>query len=355
VCALVSYTNNGFERFTQKLLDHHERAFVHVSNSGAVMLDDAGLELRSLADGTLRWRLELPGTVSPRGVASAANADVWVVTSADGGSTLWRAADAGLGPLASLAPPHELLALDEAGGAWLASSPNGVLTWIPSAGDGGLLASPSFSVSAPDAATNTLATTTFEGFVGNRQLFGSDAGLITTLDWTDDAGEPLRVVERFSLMSQQRASAFYKACPQPLMSCAPEDEQLWVRSISMQTGEVLEEDLLAQSGNVSTLVEAALLDLGGFPPGVLAVVQLHGDAGDSASLRLALNASSDLACPFPAHSDIAGAAIGGGFVWIYVERDGGPYALEAYPLSGISPNAQGWPLADGIAGQRRAR
>src|SRR5262249_32501885 len=138
------------------------------------------------------------------------------------------------------------------------------------------------------AATSTLATTHFVTAAGNRQLIEEDGGTLATLDWTDDAGEPLRVLERFTLMSAQRASAFYKRCPQPLSSCVPEQEQLWARTVSTATGETLEEVLLAPAGRDSTIVEAAMLDIPSYPPGVLTLVQQHSDAGANAYLRLAL-------------------------------------------------------------------
>ena len=34
---------------------------------------------------------------------------------------------------------------------------------------------------------------------------------------------------------------------------------------------------------------------------------------------------------------------------------GGTWGLEAYPLTGVPLSAGGWPMADGIAGQRRSR
>jgi hypothetical protein len=356
-CALISYTSNGFERFTQKFVDQRERALLHIANKGAALLDaDGGLELRSTATGSLIWRVELPGSVLPRGVASSAAGDPWaVVGTSDGGALLMRAVDGGVQPLADLGAPGQQLALDERGGAWFASTSAGTIGWLPGLNDGGIFPSPLWTASAPDAATATLATATFEAVPGNRQLFADDAGVIATFDWTDDAGEPLQVLERFTLMSTQRTSIFYKLCPQPLMSCNPGDEELWVRSFSMQTGDIVDDVRLAQSGSTSSVVEAALLDLTPFPPGVLTLVQLHSDAGDSAVLRLALAGSSDLACPLPPNSNIAGATIGDGKMWIYVQRDGGPFALEVYDLTGVNLAGIGWPEADSVSGQRRAR
>jgi hypothetical protein len=356
-CALISYTNNGFERFTEKFADGRERALLHIALTGAAMLDDAGLELRSLANGAVLSRVELPGPVVPSGIASSSASEPWAVASVDGGTLLVRVIpDGGMQPLATLGQPLQLLGLDEAGGAVMSSPSAGTVAWVPSALDGGVTPAAAWAEPAPDAATATLATTNFFAGVHNRQLVRQDdAGIIATLDWTDDAGQPLRVLERFSLMSGLRTSAFYKLCPHPLMSCLPEQEELWLRSVSTVTGQIVEDARLAKNGADSAVVEAALLDLAGFPPGVLTLVQLHTDAGPNAWLRLALNGVSDLACPFPPGSDIAGATIGGGLLWAYVQRDGGPWALEAYPLSGVSPSFSGWPLADGISGQRRAR
>src|SRR5262249_50757809 len=158
-----------------------------------------------------------------------------------------------------LGVPLELLALDEAGGAVLSSASASTFAWVPSAHDGGLRVGAAWSVAAPDASTSTLATASFIVAAHNRQLFRDDGGLVGTFDWTDDAGQPLRVLERFTLMSGQRATAFYKLCPHPLTSCAPEQEQLWLRSVSTSTGQIVEEALLAQNGADSTIVEAALL------------------------------------------------------------------------------------------------
>lgn len=350
-CALISYTNNGFERFATPLGDGRERALLHVSNLGAVMLDaDGGIEVRSLATGDLRFGVfALPGAVVPRGVASSIRSDPWVVVTTDAGSTLVRIdSDAGVEALLSLDASTPLLALDENGSAWLWGDRLGVVMFD----DAGLALAPQWQ-DTPDAATLTLAATQGVAFAGNTYL--SDAGFLHAQNWVDDAGIPLRVQERFTLLAQNRAVVFYRTCTRPLISCLPEDEELRLRAVSLLTGEVLDDARVAPPQLDARVVEASLLDLTGFPPGVAAVVQLRRDAGANALLQLTVGSMGDLSCPLPFGSDVAGAAIGNGYLWAYVNRDGGAYALEAYPLTGLPLTTSAWPLADGLSGQRRAR
>ncbi len=220
-CALISYTENGFERFTAKFDDTRERAFLHAANPGVALLEPssdlttASLEVRSLGDGTLRSRVDFSGAVVPGGVAADSNGTPWaLVADGDGGTHLMLVTDGGARSLVALDGSVQLLALDERGGAWVSGPAFGTAARLFVLADGGLSQDSVDWLSAPDAATFTLATTELSGVVGNRQLFDPDAGLVATFDWTDDAGEPLRVQERFSLMSAQRSVIFYKACPQ---------------------------------------------------------------------------------------------------------------------------------------------
>jgi len=355
-CALFSYTNNGFERFTVRFLDGRERAFAHLANSGAALLDDGGLELRSLGTGALLSRYELPGPVGPKGIASSARGAPWLLAAVEdgGGAVLVRVEDGGLEPLAALDASVDRLALDEQGNAWVAGA---ALAGFVEAGDGGVLAEPRWFATAPSA-TGTLATASGYALVGSTQFIGSapDAGLIASPGWLDDAGQPLRVHERFNLLSQGRAVVFYGRCPAPLMSCAPEDDQLRMRAFRLETGEVLDDAAIGPPRFAARVVEASMIELAGFPPAVAALVQLHADAGiASAYLQLTVGSMGDLTCPLPDNSDVAAASIGNGMLWAYLNRDGGAYLLEGYPLTGLPLGTSGWPLADGIAGQRRAR
>src|SRR5205823_7025608 len=102
--------------------------------------------------------------------------------------------------------------------------------------------------------------------------------------------------------------------------------------------------------------EASMVEVPGYPPSAVVLVQLHPDGGiPAAYLQLALGGADDLICQLPPASDVAAATIGGGYLWAYVQRDGGAYSLEAYSLTGVPLSTEGWPLAEGIAGQRRSR
>jgi hypothetical protein len=365
-CGLFSYTNNGFERFTQPFGDERERAFLHVGNLGAALLDDGGLELRSLATGQLAVQLSLPGSVSPKGVANAPRGEPWLLLSLpDGGAASSDGGAAGLSRLvrlgdggaleavtADLDAKVSLLALDEQGNAWLSGSD--VAGYI-AFDDAGTAAPPRWSSIAPPL-TTTLATGGGFAFVGSTQFIASayDGGVIMNPSWLDDAGQPLKVQERMSLVSSERAFVFYRHCTAPI-SCPADDEELRLRELSLSTGEVLDDARLSPSFGDPRVVEATLLELAGYPPGVAALIQLHRDGGAAAYLQLTVGSAGDLTCPLPEASDVAAAAIGSGYLWAYVNRDGGAYALEAYPLTGLPLSTTAWPLADGIAGQRRAR
>lgn len=357
-CALLSYTNNGFERFMQPFPDGLERRLLHIGNVGAALLDaDGGLEVRSLGNGQVRYAVPLPGDVAPRGVASAVRGEPWLLVSVpDGGEAFITRAvlDAGLEAVTSgLDASVSLLALDEAGNAWVSGAQ--VVGYV-AFDDAGLGVEPKWTAAAAPL-TQTLATGSGYAFAGSTQFVGSaaDAGLIISPSWLDDAGMPLRVQERFSLLSRERAFVFYRQCPASMMSCVAEDEQLRLRSLELSTGAVVDDAPVSPPRFDARVVEASLLDLVGFPPGVAALIQLHRDGGASAYLELTVGSQGDLTCPLPFGSDVAAAAIGSGYLWAYVSRDGGTYTLEAYPLTGLPLAGNAWPLADGIAGQRRAR
>lgn len=354
-CALFSYTNNGFERFTERFTDERERALAHVANLGAVLLDDGGLEVRSLGNGKLLRHVPLPAAVHPKGIASSLRGEPWLLLQReDAGSTLARVEDGGLDEVAALDASVQLLALDEQGSAWV-SSPT--LAGYVAFDDAGQALEPGWAVAAP-ALTTTLATSGGYAFAGSTQFIASasDAGLIVSPSWLDDAGQPLRVQDRVSLLSRDRAVVFYRQCPFAMMSCAPAEEQLRIRMLSLSTGDLLDDAPVSPPRFDARVVEASLLELVGFPPGVASLVQLHGDGGvASAYLHITIGSMGDLVCPLPKDTEVAAAAIGSGHLWAYVSRDGGTFALEAYPLTGLPLSGSGWPLADGIAGQRRAR
>ncbi len=353
-CALFSFTGNGFERFRVTFPDGHERAFLHLSSSGAALLDDGGLELRSLGTGELLTRYALAGAVSPKGVASTERGTPWLLEVApDGGTWLVRASDAGLETIASLDASVGRLALDEQGGAWVSSD---TLAGYIAIGDAGLL-EPRWFATAP-ALTDTLATGSGFAVAGSAQFIASapDAGLVTSPAWLDDAGMPLRVQERFNLAAQGRAVVFYGLCPAPLMSCAPEDDQLRMRAFLLSTGAIVEDVAIAPPRFGAQVVEATMIDLPGFPGAVGTLIQTHHDAGvASAYLQLSVGGRGDLVCPLPPRTDVAAAAIDNGVLWAYLSRDGGTYRLETYLLTGVPLETTGWPLADGLSGQRRAR
>ncbi|MBL8956042.1 MAG: hypothetical protein JNK82_35030, partial [Myxococcaceae bacterium] len=349
-CALFSYTGNGFERFTARFPDERERALVHVANSGVGLLDDGGLELRRLDDGGLWARHELPGLVSTKGVASSARGLPWVLArEGDAGSVLARVEDGGLVTVASLDASVDRLALDENGNVWVAGE---LVAGFIEAGDGGLLAEPRWFVVAPSA-TDTLATASGFAVTGSTQFIASasDGGLVASPAWLDDAGQPLRVHERFNLAAQGRAIVFYGQCPVPMMSCPREDDQLRLRAFSMATGGVDDDVAIGPPRFAAQVVEATTLELPGFDPAVAALVQLHSDSGvASAYLQLTVGSQGDLTCPLPPNSDVAAASMGSGIMWVYLSRDGGTYRLESYPLTGLPLGASGWPLAEGTSG-----
>src|SRR5207248_11208891 len=74
-------------------------------------------------------------------------------------------------------------------------------------------------------------------------------------------------------------------CPQPLMSCQSEQKELRARSVSLSNGAPLDDVRIARAGAHSELIEASLVEVAGYPPSVVVLVQLHVD-GDRKSTRL---------------------------------------------------------------------
>jgi hypothetical protein len=138
------------------------------------------------------------------------------------------------------------------------------------------------------------------------------------------------------------------------MSCPAEDEELRLRALSLSSGDVLDDAQVSPPRFDGRVIEATLLDAVGPTTGFAALVQTSTDAGGAAFLQLGLGSDPSLTCALPEGSDVAGAAFGGGYLWAYLRRDGG-FVLESYPLTGLALAADAWPVADGIAGQRRAR
>jgi hypothetical protein len=352
-CELFSYTNNGFERFIHPFTDNRERILLHLSELGAALLDDGGFEIRSLKDGMLLQRHWLSGTVEPKGVVYSALGEPWFLMQEPSGTSLMRVLDAGVARLQSLDASVSWLALDETSTVFMGGPERLGYSQFD---DAGSLQSPRWAANGPVAA-ETLSAGFGTAFFGNSQFVATsnDGGLLTSVSWLDDAGQPLRVESRFSLMAQGRAVVFFKQCPTPMSSCLAEDQQLRMRTFNANTGEMLSDFPVAPPRTLAQVVEASMLEVPGFPPGVAALVRLDLDGGAQTYLELSVGSRGGLKCPLPPHSDVVAAAFGGGYLWTYLKRGDGPFVLEAYRIEELPISSRDGPMADGRYGQRRAR
>ncbi|MEW5743295.1 MAG: hypothetical protein AB1938_30580 [Myxococcota bacterium] len=352
VCALASWTSSGFDRFVTPYETDGARRLLNLSPRGALLARDGGLELRSLADGTLKDAVD--AVPVPGGVAVSPDAGL-VLWLADGTVAHWG--DAGLVPVLALGGAG-VLALDTAGALYTWEPDAGVLSRVTDEGDGGL----ALTAVRVDAGLSSVVVASDHVVVGGRQQVRwlSDGGTdFVDLSWFSDAGVLLEAEPRGVLASTDSVVIFARQCVSPLMSCLRVDQELWARVTDLRTGAVRWQAKVLPAGIESRLEEAALVN---FMPGTVATLVkadfsgLDAGYGLGAYLQVFAEGRRAVLCPLPVESsDVRGALFAAGSLFVLSnEGDSGVVVLEAYELKGLPLSYSGWPQADGVEGMRRA-
>lgn len=349
-CGLVSYTGTGFERWTARYLDRAPRKLVHAGLKGVVLLQPDALEVRSLSTGAPA-KFAFEGEVAPRGIAQTIDLEIWaVVRTPDAGARLMRIGDGGLLPDVALDAGASLLAIDEAGTAWLYQPDAGTLGWLQQNDAGWALG---WTNGVP-AGNGSLVTAEGRVVAGAQSLFHGDDGGLLPFAWFSDAGIPLDVLERFPVAAEGGGVAFYKECDVPQMSCTELDKSTWAYAYQLDDGRFLWRAKVLPSGAPGRIEEVALT---GLKPGAFgALVSVSLDGGSQAFLEGFADGKRVLLCAMPDGLVIGGAVFTTGALHTLVSRDGGAgWNLESYDLGAAPVSLIGWPQADGISGARRAR
>jgi hypothetical protein len=338
-CSLYSYTPNGFERWAT-VLDAGEGdvQLAQVGPEGVWLTLPTQVEQFSLARGdagSFPLATTVPGTSAMSSGAALALTPPWLTTLFDGGLTQ-EALDAGA----------TVLATDEYDTRWLWDPGSGRLGSLPS--DGGL----TWRTLVPGTAT--LATAEGAVLAGHRALLLSDGGAVLP-DWTNGAGTPLELLDRPVMMGLGEAITFHRDCSSGAANCGEEEKEVWARGFSTDDGGELWRGLVAPAGAFGHVEEAALL---AYPSAFDAVVQSSTDAGTFTYLMTFVQGAKAEVCPFRDGLSLGGALFSrgasGNAVWV-LTNDGSGWKLEHYALGAISLQATGWPVSDGVSGQRRAR
>lgn len=346
-CALTSFTGTGFERWTAHYEARGTRKLIHLGPRGAVLLQQAGLEVRALSNGA-PTSVPLEGEVVARGIAQGTDLELWAVVSSTAGTRLERWGDGGLLPALPIDAGVSLLAVDEKGAAWVYSPDGGALGWLQSSDAGW-----SLQWSNPGPGLSSLATTDGLVFAGARHLVRADDAGILTYPWLSDAGAPLGLLERPVVMGEGAGLVLYRECSSPQMSCLELDKATWAQAFSLADGQFLWRVKVLPEGAPGRVEEVALT---GIKPGAFAaLVQVSLDGGAQAFLEGFADGKRLVLCPMPEGTVLGGAVFTPGSMHTLVIRDGGGWLLESYDIGALPLLGLGWPQADGLSGGRRAR
>lgn len=348
VCALLSYTPTGFDRFATPF--DEPRTLVQVGPWGVVLRGAGGLELRSRTTGELLGTLDAP--VRLRAVATQADAAVLVaVSQGDGGSRLDVWTDAGLVEGAPLVG-EPLLAVDELEATYTFDPGSGLLEQRTLV-DGGVVV----SALAIGAGLDSLAVSRGLALAGGRtavRFFDDGGALAVPLDWSlpDGGAEPL---PRDALLAHGLGTVFYKRCDQPAMSCTDADKSIWLRAFDATTGAMLWESRVAGWGFNAQVQTSALATSPALAVAALVQGELDG-GGALAAMEVFSNGKRLLLCPLDAQTGtVRGALFAAGRLFVLARRADGSERLEAYDLTNLPVGSDGWSQDDQVDGTRRAQ
>ena len=359
-CAVWSWTGTGFDRFAVPTQDGGARAVRMAGSGRGLVWGDGRLEVHAQAGGAALGALEPGGACGPLGVAQDGRGAYWVAAARDGGAALVRVDDAGVAELAPLPDGADVVALDELGDVWTWAPARGVLRRFLTA-DGG--AEPDGTWDFADAGQAQLAVAAGVVAAGARWLLvpAPDAGW-SVLDWplAGDAGQPLEWSAGDVVLSGGTVAALHQRCDAPLASCAPLDRSTWVWVVDTRgfappweakvaPGGVASQVAAVALGRASLTVPPVSVDL------VSTVLRVEHDAGVQSYLEVYAAGERAVLCRFPDGTAVEQAAFGDGRLLTFARRGDGGLRLEAWELTGLPATTSGWPVADGVAGTRRAR
>ncbi len=334
-CDLHSYTSNGFERWARPLDAGAGVQLAQVGPQGALLVLPGQLQQFSLGAGdftSFPFAPQLAGTSANAAGEPQLLSPPWLTTlQSDGG---WREEQIDAGA--------EVLATDEYDTRWLWEPDSGVLGSLSA--DGGLLWR-----NLPPGTASLVAS---QGAVlaGHGALVLADGGVVLQ-QWLDGLGNPVELLTRHTLMGRGEAFAFFRACASGTASCTEDDKEVWARGLSLDDGGELWRGQVGAAGTFTHVEESALLD---YPGAFVTLVQSVTDAGTFTYLELYADGTRADVCPFSQDLQLGGALFNGSDLWLLVDRGAG-WQLERYLLGSGLLLQSGWPVADGLAGQRRAR
>jgi hypothetical protein len=383
-CALVSWTQNAFERFA---IPHGEpHSVLSASDAGVWLL--GGDALRLFGSGAVRP----DGGGAPRGVllaevplarlspvpagrawsgvdrrAADESGAMWIAVSfeepvdagevdageaVDAGDPDAGAPDAGLPPrqreifarvftdggveLAAAAVPdgtEHRVAMTRAGEVFLFDPDAGLSRlWRDDAGTVTVL-----PVGAPGGGLPAVIAGRDRILAGDRFLYDLDGGLAGEVDWPAERVEELH---GRTLLTPSGGFGFYRDGDGGLFALGfdPLDGgRRWLAPVLApdQPG-FLADAVAAVDGGLGTLV------------------QYLTDAGTVAELQVYASGERVFACPLLPGTEIASSVFTPTFLHALVFRQDGGWALESYDLLGAPLDISGWPAPHGVAGTRRA-
>lgn len=346
-CGLVSFTSTGIDRYVTPYSDGLERRLLHVASRGVLLEGTTGLEYHASSTGELTEALLHRPTAD--GVALGLDGAV-LLLDADGGLLQWTQD----GGVARLHPAEgaTALAIDETGRVFLWAPDGGVLVRLEPLEDGGL----GVQALQLGAAGGTLTVSGDATVAGGQHVArardgGWEAVGLELSSWT-----PPRLV-RGPLQSPAQSFSFTRRCPVPLVSCAADEEGLWLTAHDVGDGHLDWEVAVLPADGGTALWEAALI--GGrslSQPLVAALTEVRVEGTSRAALQVFSSGSRLLVCPLSSETTRArGATFAGGLLYVLAERGDGGFALEAYGLGGLPVEPLGWSTPEGFQGWRRPR
>ncbi len=340
-CGLLSLTGTGFERFVTRFDEGETGQVLSADPTQVIVALDAGVTIFSPLKG-LRVDSLPVAPVSLSALATNADFTLSWIAQADGGRVLLSQRDGGIFEQARLPNVASTLAIDSQDTTW-ASGLNGTVLGVQA--DGG--------TAFVDAGANAgfLSVNNNVLSLDTEQLVSTTvAGApVLTLPQTPGTYEPLL---REMLLSSQQGVVFFNRCPSPLSSCLDSVKELWARVLDPLTGQTQWELRIGPPSTSARLREAAVIDIPG--TGLVGVASSIVDGAPVTEAVAAVNGRLLGVCPVPVEGTIRSVRLTPTQLLVSAEQDGG-LQISSFPLGPIPFQLDGWPTANGLSGQRRAR
>jgi len=161
--------------------------------------------------------------------------------------------------------------------------------------------------------------------------------------------EPL---ERPVMMGWSEAVVFHRQCEDGGGACGDDARSLWARGLSLDDGGSQWRALLGDAGSFTRIEEASLF---ASPDAFAVLLQRESGAVTQTFLEAYVGGALWLSCPLPDETALRGALFDGNTLWLLANHADAGWKLERYPLGAWPLSQSGWPVHDGVSGQRRAR